>query len=258
MKENHSEIQLVDKMQPERGFLETMLGLWSGKELSIPLFHRHMERMTRTLFPGSAPEPGLLLRTITRQCRQGEILQGEILRGEIHGGSPRRLRIRLQYAPAVQEASPNKREEDPDTIHLDIQIREFQPGKIRRAAAVELPDAEYSSKVADRRLFSELHRQYPGFDEIIITRNGYLSDGTFTNLILCPPTLPAHHHPCLTPSTPLLEGCRRRELMAQGLLITRPLHLRRLPHGWRLGFINALNPPGQLGWVLPETLHVCG
>lgn len=242
MKQHYSQVQLVSHLEQNYGFLETMLGIRNGRSLDIPLFHRHMERMARSLSPQLPPDPEFLFQTVRGLCI--EPLENRDQRASIETPNPSRLRIRIQYAPGKQ----------PLPLQMHIQVEVFQPRFIHKAGVIEMPDVEYSKKYSDRSLFRELHRKHPGYDEIIITRNGYLSDGTFTNLIICPSSSSPEEEACRTPSSPLLQGCRREEMLRRDLLVPRPIHIRRIPDGWRLGFINALNPPGQLGWIAPQTL----
>ncbi len=132
-----------------------------------------------------------------------------------------------------------------------ITAEPFTPRTLKTIGIIDIPTACYPLKYADRRVFDDLRKRFPRCDEIIITKNGFLSDGTFTNVYLRSPD-----NILLTPNTYLLAGCRRERLIQDGLLHPRTLHWRDIKPGWLIGFINALNPPGQLGEFPADTMRM--
>ena len=202
-------------------FIETILILRNDE---IPLLKEHYDRFRRTIqrygeIPPSSGEFESLLREAIP---------------EKGGIQPRRCR--LVYGT--------------DGNCSEIRIWPFRQKRLNRVGLIELPAASYPLKFADRCLFASLHARFPEYDEIIITRRGFLSDGTFTNLYLHRPNKKdGEKTSLLTPSTPLLAGCRRARLIKEGRLVATPLLWNELEDGWQIGFINALNPPGQLGEI---------
>lgn len=214
----------MKKRKPQ--FIETVLILQNGR---IPLLEEHYARFSSTIRRYSGSPPSL---------REFEAL----LLGTLSASSPsisaKAWRCRLVY-----EANGRL---------VERGALPFIPKKLERIARVELPSASYPLKFADRSLFASLHERFPGYDEIIITRQGFLSDGTFTNLYLR-----RSSGRLLTPADALLAGCRRARLMKEGTLLPSPLNWEELEPHWQIGFINALNPPGQLGeFALSEVTNL--
>ncbi|TVR92123.1 MAG: chorismate-binding protein, partial [Spirochaetaceae bacterium] len=89
---------------------------------------------------------------------------------------------------------------------------------------------------------SELERLQPQAKEAepLFTRNGYLSDSGYANLVLR-----EAGGRLLTPERPLLAGTARARLLAAGLLHTAPIHLRDLPQFQSICLINAMLDMGD-------------
>ena len=118
----------------------------------------------------------------------------------------------------------------------DIQQVEFVPyqhKKINSFQLVTADDLEYSYKYADRsRLRSLLHNSMA--DEIIIVKNGLVTDSSFANLCFF------DGEKWLTPSAPLLPGTMRAKLLAEGKIHEadiRPTDLRLFK---KIKLINAM------------------
>jgi branched-subunit amino acid aminotransferase/4-amino-4-deoxychorismate lyase len=223
-------------MSPHR-LIETML--WNR---GVELLDEHYRRFARSLIlsgvsPGDVPDLEAFAEAVEQAAAAGMAREDED-----SGGL---LKLRMVYDPVLP----------PDQILPGrITAEPFVPRRIWRVGIIELPAAEYGMKREDRRLFAQLHRRHPGFDEIIITRRGLLTDGTWTNLYYR-----AGSGPILTPDPPLLAGTRRERLIREGKIT--PAALRwdqvRVRKG-AIGFINALNPPGSLGEIAPEFIVELG
>ena len=94
---------------------------------------------------------------------------------------------------------------------------------------------DYGLKYADRTLLNELLAQKDDCDEIMIIKNGYVTDCTIGNLIFRQGTQ------WFTPDTPLLEGTQRAALLAQGRLKVRSILATDLSLFEEIRLINALN-----------------
>lgn len=94
---------------------------------------------------------------------------------------------------------------------------------------------DYGLKYADRTLLNELLAQKGDCDEIIIIKNGYVTDCTIGNLIFRQGTQ------WFTPDTPLLEGTQRTKLLAQGRIKVRSILATDLHLFKEVRLINALN-----------------
>ncbi len=239
-----------------RRLIETMLWKPDG---GIELLEEHYSR-----FCGSLRRCGITGKDIPREAVFARAIRGAATSflAKTEGGNagssggPDRpddscLRLKLLYDP------DGPREE----LLCGIEAQPFVQRRIRRVGRIDIPGADYSLKWENRSLFTDLHRRFPGFDEIIITRSGALSDGTWTNLFYLPgppesgASLPSRLHPAATPDSPLLKGARRQRLLRQGELYERHLTWEEITGTpGVVGFINALNPPGALGYAAHEDI----
>jgi len=99
----------------------------------------------------------------------------------------------------------------------DTQIRkvEFIPYRIRHVEKLKLVMAdglEYGHKYAGRAAIQALFRQRGAADDILMVKNGLLTDTSYANIALFDGS--AWH----TPAAPLLPGTRRAALVAAGRL----------------------------------------
>ena len=94
---------------------------------------------------------------------------------------------------------------------------------------------DYGLKYADRTLLNELLAQKGDYDEILIVKNGYVTDCTIGNLIFRQGTQ------WFTPDTPLLKGTQRAKLLAQGRIKVRSILATDLHLFEEVRLINALN-----------------
>ena len=118
-----------------------------------------------------------------------------------------------------------------------IQCRYFpyQRKHYRTFKPVICDHIDYGLKYADRTLLNELLAQKGDCDEIMIIKNGYVTDCTIGNLIFRQGTQ------WFTPDTPLLEGTQRAALLAQGRLKVRSILATDLSLFEEIRLINALN-----------------
>ncbi|KYK82711.1 hypothetical protein SA2200_11950, partial [Aggregatibacter actinomycetemcomitans serotype d str. SA2200] len=76
---------------------------------------------------------------------------------------------------------------------------------------------DYGLKYADRTLLNALFAQKGDCDEIMIIKNGYVTDCSIGNLIF------RQNTQWFTPDTPLLEGTQRAILLTQGRIKVRSI-----------------------------------
>lgn len=90
-----------------------------------------------------------------------------------------------------------------------VVFRHYRPAIIRKLKAVFADRADYSLKYADRTLFSKLLEQKGDCDDILIIRQGLVTDTSYSNIVF------SDGSDYFTPDSFLLNGCRRRRLLAQ-------------------------------------------
>lgn len=118
-----------------------------------------------------------------------------------------------------------------------IDTVERQPYTIKQVRSLRLifnDTVNYTYKSTDRTPLTRLAAQRGSCDDIIIVRNGLLTDTSYTNIAL------SDGKRWFTPRTPLLRGTMRQRLITAGLLTECDIHPDDLPHFKTLSLINAM------------------
>ncbi|MCY7350661.1 MAG: aminotransferase class IV [Cytophagaceae bacterium] len=113
---------------------------------------------------------------------------------------------------------------------------EFIPYQIRPIHSLQLVqanDLDYAFKYANRSALDAL-RVGSSADEVLIVKNGLLTDTTYANVAFYDGSR------WLTPAQPLLEGTRRAALLAAGVIHPEILRPQDLPRFQRARLFNAL------------------
>jgi 4-amino-4-deoxychorismate lyase len=116
---------------------------------------------------------------------------------------------------------------------VDIHYGKYSEKRPKCIKLVE-SDVRYAFKLADRRVFQELLESNPGYDDVILTRNGLITDSTYCNLLF------RKQGAWYTPEEPLLEGTRRASLLKSGLISTAKIHRNDLGQYDALMLVNAM------------------
>jgi 4-amino-4-deoxychorismate lyase len=176
--------------------LET-LRIEEGKPSHSPWHEERMNRSRRELF--GVGEPLLLEEILTAPPATGI------------------WRCRILYRERVERVE-----------YLPYRERNF-----RRLAVAEF-GGEYPYKYAERTPFDTLLHRYPEVDDLILCREGRLTDTTIANLAL------KIGSRWLTPETPLLPGTTRARLLAEGRIEEAPLSCEALREAEELALMNAM------------------
>lgn len=119
-----------------------------------------------------------------------------------------------------------------DSEISEISFSAYTTPKIRSLAIIESPDIEYSKKYADRRSIDNLFNKRGAKDDILIVRNGNISDTSFCNVVFESPD------GLFTPDTPLLEGTKRSMLISADII--RPCRIT-INDLWRYNSAHLIN-----------------
>jgi 4-amino-4-deoxychorismate lyase len=95
-------------------------------------------------------------------------------------------------------------------------------------------DGDYRFKYADRSSFDALKAAHPGAEELLLCRDGLLTDTTIANLALY------REGRWYTPARPLLEGTTRARLLAEGKLILAEIPCKSIREYEALAVMNAM------------------
>jgi 4-amino-4-deoxychorismate lyase len=118
----------------------------------------------------------------------------------------------------------------------EIQEVTFTPylyKEIKTLKLVDIGDWDYSYKYADRSFMTNLLNENKGFDEVIMVKNGFIRDCTIANLAFFDGTN------WFTPSTPLLKGTKRQQLLDIKEIMEREIRVEDLGNYEQICLINA-------------------
>ena len=116
-----------------------------------------------------------------------------------------------------------------------IQYFEYHRKIYRTFQPVICDDIEYSLKYSDRSLINKLFDQRGSYDEIIIIKNGKVTDCSIGNLIF------RQGEKWYTPDTPLLLGTQREKLLQEGKIQERTIFQEDIVNFDEIKIINAMN-----------------
>jgi len=119
-----------------------------------------------------------------------------------------------------------------------IDLIEFEPHRNRRVKSLKLvqsEDIDYAYKYADRSKLEALFQERGDCDDILIVKNGKLSDSYYANVIF------SLGSDWITPDTPLLPGTMRASLLNRGLIREGSIRPENLDSYQGIKLINAFH-----------------
>lgn len=120
-----------------------------------------------------------------------------------------------------------------------IEYAPYKMKEIHSLKVVEDNNIDYTYKSTDRSALNALVAQKDDCDEIIIVKNGLITDTSFTNLALF------DGNRWLTPKHPLLQGTKRAQLLEAGIIQETDLTLEDLRKAEKVSLFNAMIDFGE-------------
>ncbi len=117
--------------------------------------------------------------------------------------------------------------------NFKIELSPYFKKTIQKLIFVDIEDYEYSYKYEDRRFLYELLKHHPGYDEVIMIKNGLVTDATIGNIAL------EKNGKWYTPQYPLLNGTKRRKLLKEKILIPKNIKKEEIQEYDKIAIINA-------------------
>ena len=195
-------------------FIET-IKIKNGKALALPYHQARMERTIRRFFP-SFPS-----FTSFPSIASADINLSSLI-------SPKEemdfYKARVVYGAQGVEA---------------IEYAPYKMKEIHSLKVVEDDSIDYTYKSTDRSALNALAAQKGDCDEIIIIKNGLITDTSFTNLALF------DGNRWLTPKHPLLLGTKRAQLLEAGIIQEADLTLEDLRKAEKVSLFNAMIDFGE-------------
>ena len=126
--------------------------------------------------------------------------------------------------------------------HENIESIEFVPYEKRDISSLKLieADIDYSFKYEKRSQLNTLFQQKKKCDDILITKNGLLTDTSIANIALLKDGI------WYTPKSPLLKGTKRAALLHHGMIIEADIHQNDIAQYEKIRLFNAMIEFGEI------------
>ena len=121
-----------------------------------------------------------------------------------------------------------------DAFHYTVEYHPYSPKPIRSFRLIHDDTIAYSLKYANRNALNKLFDARDGCDDILIVKNGYLTDTTIANISLF------IDNQWFTPETPLLKGTTRSRLIDEGKITPADLNVFDARNASKIALMNAM------------------
>ncbi len=116
----------------------------------------------------------------------------------------------------------------------NIEYEKYVAPVIRSLKLVIDDDIEYSFKYKNRFQIADLQRQKEDCDDIMIIKNGRVTDSSFSNLVFLSQGI------WKTPKYPLLKKTKREKLLDESLILESDIKIGEIRKFEKAGLINAM------------------
>ncbi len=117
-----------------------------------------------------------------------------------------------------------------------IEFELYLPHVVKSLRMIEANTILYNYKYTNRGRLNELLTKRERFDEILIIKNGFVTDTSYSNIIFFDGTK------WVTPSTPLLHGTMRSFLLKNEIISEMKIKVPDMKQFQKARLINAMNP----------------
>lgn len=121
-----------------------------------------------------------------------------------------------------------------DDVSRQVEFTSYQQKKIETLKVIEHDRIYYEYKFKDRSDIDRLFAQRGTFDDILIVRQGMVTDSSICNIVF------KKNSEWFTPSTPLLEGTMRQSLLDKGIIQTAPIQKQDIQSFQSFKLINSM------------------
>jgi 4-amino-4-deoxychorismate lyase len=116
-----------------------------------------------------------------------------------------------------------------------VEFLQYNYRNVKSLKIVEDKEIKYHFKYTDRKKLQALFEQRGDCDDIIIVKNGFVSDSFAANIVLF------DGENWITPDTPLLYGTQRARLLKEKKIFESRVTIDDISSYKKIGLINALN-----------------
>jgi len=120
-----------------------------------------------------------------------------------------------------------------DDKNCFCQYQIYKKKKVNSLKLVTVDTLEYAIKYTDRKIFDELLKQKQQADDVLIVKDGRITDTSFSNIILF------NGKKWVTPAYPLLKGTTRERLIAENKIFVEDILVNDLKRFKKVKLINA-------------------
>ena len=117
-----------------------------------------------------------------------------------------------------------------------IEVLPYVPKEIKTLKLVEIGEYTYPHKWTDRTVINTAFAQRGNCDDVLMTKNGLLTDSSYCNILLFDGSN------WVTPLQPLFNGVQRSYLLDHKKIQTATIATTELSHYRSFQLINAMNP----------------
>jgi 4-amino-4-deoxychorismate lyase len=137
-----------------------------------------------------------------------------------------------------------------------IRTVEFSGYTPRSISSLRLVEADaqldYHLKYLDRTALTQLSAQRGGCDEVLIVKDGFVTDTSFSNVVF------TDGKRFVTPDTYLLPGTMRAMLLRSGAIVEAPVRVEDIGSFTHVSLINAMLPMDRGAWIPVEKISLLG
>lgn len=130
-----------------------------------------------------------------------------------------KVKCRIVYSEKIEEVSYEK----------------YTPRTINKVKLLEYSGIDYRYKYCDRSVLENLYSNRGDADEILVSKNGYITDTSIHNISLF------NGNEWHTPSEPLLRGVQRDYLLLKKLIVPKSIKATGLADYSRIKLFNSMN-----------------
>ncbi len=130
-----------------------------------------------------------------------------------------------------------------------LEYEPYRAHKVHSLKIVYSDSIDYGFKYADRSELEELFRQRAECDDILVVKQGCITDSFYANVVFWDGT------EWITPDTPLLAGTMRSSLLRKGIIGERRITRSDLSGFQKVKLINAMNDLQNAPEIPIESIH---
>ena len=134
-----------------------------------------------------------------------------------------------------------------DLISIHFQPYYFR--KINSLKIIQVKDIDYTYKSSDRSQINNLFTQKESFDDVLIVKDGLITDTSYANIIFF------DGKNWFTPKHPLLKGTKRTKLLSEKRISEQEITMQMLPNFRFAKLINAMIDLEDTEPILIENIH---